>query len=276
PKRSSLWLLFRAKQGPNLVGKDGPCVDMTIVYALPRSGLVQLYILLHPIKSDGNAIEYFAREIRRLSERLRNDYGASNSNADLKITIERYNQTRRLLRQLYKIRNTNDSFLKGSDTVALMTAGLLMDRDEYNSILNQIVKEGILTKPKRTIAKRLMVVGPLLDNFAILNQIEDLGAYIAYDSTINGSRYFDLDVETEGDLYINLAKRYLLSEPSPTLASDQPKEDYLNRLIVDYELHGIIYINQKFCEPHIHNYLFVADLLKKTIVTEQSRTGQII
>ncbi len=221
------------------------------------------YILLHPINTDSEAIDYFAREIRSLAGQLQKDTGVSFTDVDLKKTINKYNLTRILLREIYEIRSTNDSFLQGSDVIALITAGLVMDRDEYNTILSQIIEEGRKTKPERTNTKRVMVVGPLVDNYAILNKIEELGAYIVYDDITNGSRYFDLDVETEGDLYTNIARRYLLSGPSPTLNSRQPNAKSLKELVRELDLHGVIYINQKFCEPHVHNYLAIADVLKQ-------------
>jgi len=221
------------------------------------------YTLFHPINVGGIAVDYFAREIKRFSEQLQQDTGVNFTDDVLKSNIDKYNQTRILLRELYEIRKTNDRFLKGSDAVALMTAGLIMDRDEYNLILSQIVKEGKKTKLERTNSKRVMVAGPLVDNYAILSKIEDTGTYIACDDITNGSRYFDLDVETEGDLYVSLAKRYLLSGPSPTLNSDNPNTESLKRLIREFDVHSVIYINQKFCEPHVHNYLAVADILKQ-------------
>jgi len=221
------------------------------------------YILGHPINPDSDAIEYFTREIKKLSGQLHKDTGVSFTDDNLEKTIDKYNQTRALLRELYEIRCNNESFLKGSDVVAVMTAGLIMDRDEYNAVLSQIVEEGKGSKPYRTGGKRIMLIGPLVDNYVLLEKIEELGAYIAYDDITNGSRYFDLDVATEGNLYINIATRYLLSGPSPTLNSEKPNIESFKRLIREFDLHGIIYINQKFCEPHVYNYLAVGDILKQ-------------
>lgn len=221
------------------------------------------YILLHPINVDNNSIEYFVREIKKLADQLKKEAGVDFTDADLKKTIDKYNQTRALLRELYEIRKNNDSFLKGSDAIALMTAGLIMDRDEYNAILHQIVEEGKKSKAGNNNKKRIMIIGPLVDNYALLDKIEELGAYVIYDGITNGFRYFDLDVETEGDLYVNIARRYLLSGPSPTInVSQESVVQSLQKLVQEFDLHGVIYINQKFCEPHVHNYLAITDTLK--------------
>lgn len=219
--------------------------------------------LLHPINADSNSIQYFARELEKFAAKLQNLSGNNFSQDQLKRSIEKYNQTRSLLRQLYDTRKNNDSFLNGSDAIALMTAGLIMDRDEYNQMLGTIVEEGKGNSCKDNSRKRIMIIGPLVDDYALLNKIEQFGAYIVYDDITNGTRYCSLNVETEGNLYENLAKRYLSSAPSPTLNSDkQASEQTFSNLIDELDLDGIIFINQKFCEPHVHKYLEEVDILK--------------
>ena len=108
-------------------------------------------------------------------------------------------------------------------------------------------------------------MGPLTDNYALLNKIEQLGAIIVDDDITNGSRYCSQDVETQGDLYGNLAKRYLSAGPSPTLNSSiKTDERTFEERIDKLDLHGVIYINQKFCEPHVHNYLSKLEILKQS------------
>jgi benzoyl-CoA reductase subunit C len=109
-----------------------------------------------------------------------------------------------------------------------------------------------------------MIMGPLTDNYALLEKIEQLGAEIIDDDITNGRRYCSRDVETEGDLYENLAKRYLFADPSPTLNSNTKiDQQAFQRRINELDLQGVIYINQKFCEPHIHNYLAKLEILKQ-------------
>jgi benzoyl-CoA reductase subunit C len=108
-----------------------------------------------------------------------------------------------------------------------------------------------------------MVIGPLVDNYVLLNRIERLGAIIVDDDITNGSRYCSQDVETRGDLYENLAKRYLSAGPSPTLNSSiKTDETTFQNRIDELNLHGVIFINQKFCEPHVHNYFAKMAVLK--------------
>jgi benzoyl-CoA reductase subunit C len=220
------------------------------------------YTLLHPINADSSSVQYFANQLKTFAGEMKRESGVDFTDDELKKTIDKYNQTRDLLRRLYGIRK-NNTFLNGSDAVALMTAGLILERDEYNAMLRRIIDEGLQSSQSNNNLKRIMVIGPLVDNYVLLNRIERLGAIIVDDDITNGSRYCSQDVETRGDLYENLAKRYLSAGPSPTLNSSiKTDETTFQNRIDELNLHGVIFINQKFCEPHVHNYFAKMAVLK--------------
>jgi benzoyl-CoA reductase subunit C len=65
-------------------------------------------------------------------------------------------------------------------------------------------------------------------------------------------------------LYENIAQRYLLADPSPTMNDMARVEgDAFKNRVRELNLDGVIFINQKFCEPHVHNYLAKKDILKQ-------------
>ncbi len=225
-----------------------------------------VHILLHPVQASVQAVRYFAQQIERLAARLQEDSGLRFTEAQLAEHIQRYNHTRQLLRQMYVCPADGPRAMKGSDRIALVTAGMIMDRAEYNRILQTILAEGVSAGPAECdTGPRIMIVGPLVDNLSLLETIEQFGASIVTDEITNGFRYCDLDVDLDGNLYENLARRYLRSGPSPTMHTD-PGDDArcACRRVGEAHPDGIIYINQKFCEPHVHNYLAMQEMLERT------------
>jgi benzoyl-CoA reductase subunit C len=220
------------------------------------------YAILHPVNNNPDSVLYFADQLRIFAAQLSPNSGVSETS--LKKNIERYNQTRRLLRNLYDLRKTGSVPFRGSQAVTLMTAGLILDRDEYNVMLQQIVELCSQGKSDGKLQKRIMVIGPLVDHYMLLEKIEEFDACLVYEDVTNGARYCDRDVELQGDLYENIARRYLLAGPSPTMNDTAHGEanSFENRV---HELNpdGVIFINQKFCEPHIYNYLAKKDILKQ-------------
>ena len=234
------------------------CDSMRVLLQMWQSRITAppAYCLLHPVNTDQAAIDYFAQQIRRFASHLEELAGVAFSDEILLAAIEKYNQIRCLLRQVYHHRRTNPVCLKGSDMVALMTAGLIMDREEYNTILRRLVEQVNDVSVSEIQKKRIMIAGPLMDTVSLIETIEYFNAVVIYEDITNGARYADRDVETEGDLYENLARRYLLASPSPTRHSLLLEDaTAFENLLGEVKPDGLIYINQKFCEPHIHNYL---------------------
>jgi benzoyl-CoA reductase subunit C len=222
------------------------------------------YAILHPVHNNRDSILYFADQLRIFAAQLSQNAGVDISEAALKKIIEQYNTTRQSLRKLYNLRKTGGVPLRGSDAVALMTAGLILDRDEYNRMLQQVLELCSREQPGGKHQKRIMIIGPLVDHYPLLEKIEDFGACLVYEDITNGARYCDLDVETQGDLYENIAQRYLLADPSPTMNNTARAEaDSFENRVRELNLDGVIFVNQKFCEPHVHNYLAKKDILKE-------------
>lgn len=223
------------------------------------------FTLMHPIKTDNAAVEYCAVQMKAMGQWLADHGGMESDVAEDRLLdeIHTYNRTRNLLRQLYETRAENPECLSGSDLFTVMTAGLIMDRNEYNRILAQLVEQVNKQKPaSRPARKRIMVIGPLLDNMELLKKIEALGACIVADEVTNGWRYVDRDVSTQGDPYENLARRYLTSGPGPTLNIDpQSMTRSFQEKVSRLDLSGVIFIIQKFCEPHVHNYVSKNEIL---------------
>ncbi|GEM_PF-4007403 len=220
--------------------------------------------LLHPVRNDRDSILYFADQLRSFAAQLSRKSGVEIAESALKTSIDRYNQTRQLLRKLYDLRKTGEFLLKGSDAVALMTAGLVLDRNQYNAMLQQVIELGSHKQSGGNRPKRMMIVGPLVDHYPLLEKIEEFGACLIVEDITNGARYCDRDVEPQGDLYENIAERYLCASPSPTMNdTTQLYEDSFRSRIRELNLDGVIFINQKFCEPHVHNYLAKMGILKQ-------------
>lgn len=222
--------------------------------------------LLHPVQADAVSITYFAEVLRQWANRLKAAGGCDFTESDLRSQITHANTVRRLQRRLYAVRKLNPALLAGSDAIALITAGFIMDRHAYRRLLEEVVGdlESQAQPPQpRPELKNLMLIGPLVDNLELLMQIEQQGVCLIDDDITNGSRSMDRDVETQGDPYINLAQRYLQAAPSPTLYTDAASESAaFRRRITDLQPDGVLFVIQKFCEPHVHNYLSKVETLR--------------
>jgi benzoyl-CoA reductase/2-hydroxyglutaryl-CoA dehydratase subunit BcrC/BadD/HgdB len=220
------------------------------------------FTLLHPVRADAGSVAYGAEQIRYLAEYLKQAGGRDFTEADLYREIDHDNTVRCLQRRLYAIGKNYPTLLAGSDRIAVITAGSILDRHTYVQLLEQVVAEAESRSCPPSDAKKLLLIGPLVDDLELLTQIERRGVCLIDDDITNGSRSLDRDVETQGDPYVNLAERYLRAAPSPTLYTDpETGRQAFEKRIRTLKPDGVLFIIQKFCEPHIHNYLSKKEIL---------------
>ena len=122
------------------------------------------------------------------------------------------------------------------------------------------------SKP-RSKAPRLILVGAVLDDPAILTIVEELGARIVGDDLCTGSRYFAQPVEADDDPIAALADRYLKRLPCPAKyhPSRQPGE-HLLKLVSESKADGIVFVLPKFCDPHAFDYAMIKEKLDAAAV----------
>ncbi len=92
--------------------------------------------------------------------------------------------------------------------------------------------------------------------------LEKLNAQIVGDDLCTGSRYFAQPVEADGDPIAALADRFIHRLPCPAKHNpDHDPGEYLLRLFNEAKAEGILFVLQKFCDPHAFDYAIVREKL---------------
>jgi bcr-type benzoyl-CoA reductase subunit C len=206
---------------------------------------------------------YLIAELHRFRHSLEELIGQEISDQDIGASIESFNEKRRLLARLYELRDR----LTARELFAAINAGFIMPLEEYNQLLGELVE--LLAEEERTLSKgpRLILVGAVLDDPVILTIIEDLGTRIVGDDLCTGSRYFAQPVETDGDPIAALADRYLHRVPCPAQYHPDPEPgEHLLKLVSDTQADGVVFVLQKFCDPHAFDYAMVKKKLDDAAV----------
>ncbi len=196
----------------------------------------------------------------------------------LREAVSIHNRQRVLVRELYDLRKPDPSLISGAETVRVMVAVTSLPVTEGNELLEQVIgevkgrKDGPAQKPAR-----LMVWGSIIDNTALVDLVESLGANVVMDDTTLGSRdYFPL-VEITDDPRDGLADRYLVALRSPrtfreTVLDGSRKKDYMADLesrfghLKDYarewQVNGVILQVLRYCDIHGYEVPALKDYLE--------------
>ena len=234
----------------------------------------ELYVetIVQPVHlSSPSTRPYLIAELQRFRQSLEELIGQEISDQAISASIGSYNEKRRLLTQLYGLRDQ----LTAPELFAATSAGFIMPVEEYNPLLGELVE--LLAEEKRTPPKGpfgklrtwpgLILVGAVLDDPAILTIVEELGARIVGDDLCTGSRYFAQPVEASDNPIAALADRYLHRLPCPAkYHPDHQPGEHLLRLVNETQADGVIFVLQKFCDPFAFDYAMVKEKLNAAAV----------
>jgi bzd-type benzoyl-CoA reductase N subunit len=210
-----------------------------------------------------SAAPYLIAELNRFREALAAFAGQPIHDDHLRSSIALYDETRRLVAALGDLRDR----LNAPDFFAILDAAQAMPREAFNPLLVELltaIKDGAvdLDAERRTSGPGIFLVGAVLDEPRLLDLIEGLGARTVGDDLCSGSRHFYDQVGTEGNPIANLAETYLRRPPCPT--KFHPTHDpgrHLMDQVRQSRAAGVVFVLEKFCEPHAFDYALIRPTL---------------
>ncbi len=205
---------------------------------------------------------YLLAELSRFRERLAGFVGRPITDDDLRASIALYDETRRLVGELDRLRDR----LPAAWLFAVLDAAQAMPREQFNPLLAALLagRAAELAGRLNREGPRLFLTGAVLDEPRLLDLIDDLGAQVVGDDLCSGSRPFLGQVGTEGDPLAALADYSLQRPPCP--AKLHPAHDpgrYLLGQARQVQADGVVFVLEKFCEPHAFDYALVRPVLER-------------
>src|SRR3990172_3228425 len=156
--------------------------------------------------SSAHAAGYLLGEYRRIAGIIEEITGTLITDESLRASIELFNENRRLLRELYRIRRETPWQVGLTDSYLLMAAGGAMPRERHNELLGRAL-EIIRSRDHRPQDKlRVVFEGGYCEQppIEMLSVLQDV-AYVVDDDLMIGLRWLTEDVATSGDPMQNLA-----------------------------------------------------------------------
>ncbi len=212
-----------------------------------------------------HALPYMRGQLKLFMEKVEKWIGRTISENDLWRGIELVDTTRRLMKHIYETRKSEIPPISGLDSMLMVVASQMSDKEEFNKILEEVINNELSGhKAKEKPGIRLMLVGSEHDDVKFIEMVENLDAIIVIDDHCTGSRYFWNTTEQDTDALTAIAKRYLKKPPCPT--RDFPARNrtaHIVNLAREWNVAGVIEVQQKFCDPHELDKVAVSKALEK-------------
>ncbi|UCD08493.1 MAG: 2-hydroxyacyl-CoA dehydratase [Dehalococcoidales bacterium] len=202
--------------------------------------------------------------------------GREMSRDKLRQSIEKHNEQRRLVRELYDLKKSDPPLISGTEILQIMKALMSLPVEEGNTLLREVLAE-IQNRENPVPEKpaRLLVWGPVIDDTAFIEMIEGLDASVVMDDTCVGSRAFFPDVPLTDDPLDGLAYHYLENIKCPRTLRDsnvdgttkgynadlETRFGYIGDFARDWNVNGVILQALRYCDSHGYEVPQIKDYL---------------
>jgi bzd-type benzoyl-CoA reductase N subunit len=200
---------------------------------------------------------YLIAELDRFCANLALFAGRPIDSDELASSIALYDESRRLVQAFQALRDRVSS----AHFFGVLDAGQRMPRERFNPLLSELVAT-LQAAPAQGTGPGLFLTGAVLDEVRVLELIDALCARVVGDDVCSGSRYFHDRVGSEGSPIASLADYYLRRPPCPTkFHPSHQAGNHLLELVRHHEADGVVFVLEKFCEPHAFDYAQVLPTL---------------
>lgn len=253
--------------GDLLVGSNGCLMAQRIydnekVIDAETNKFVKYQFTAPRVRSDISK-EFYIQECKDLIAKLEEVTGKEVTEEKLKESIALYNETRRLIREIYEFKKADYPVLTGEETLKCILACSSMPKEEFNKVAADFIEELKGRTPDKKDKPRIMVIGSSLDDPDYLKIIEDQGCVIVTDALCYGTRYLWEPVETDKPALEALADNYLFKPTCPRMLDiHDDLAAFVINMAKEYRVDGVINVMVKNCVPWGSEVFFLKEKLE--------------
>jgi bzd-type benzoyl-CoA reductase N subunit len=210
------------------------------------------------------SLKYYVDEMNDIRKDLEEFSGVEITDEKIKESIDLYNETRALIRELYDLRKAEFPVINGTDSLKIVLAATSMPKEEFNTMLKSFLNEAKDREPIKDHRVRLMLIGSALDDPEYTKVIEDKGGLIVTDAVCFGSRYLWEPVEVDDEnLLESLANSYLKRPVCPRMLDLHDElHEFILDMVKDFKVDGIVYQKMQNCECWGGELVYLDKLMK--------------
>src|SRR3990170_4585774 len=210
-----------------------PARNLGSVFKRNFPQLLVEYIHFPQNMASPHTVNYLAAEYQKLKTSYEQLAGRPITDENLRKSIHLYNEQRKLMRELYRIRRETPQNLSTLETYILTRIGTFIPPEEH-------------------IAE-------------LIEGLEAAGCYILDDDFLLGWRFFEQDIPSEGDPIRNLASAYINQSVYSGVKHDtrERKSKHLIDKVKETGASAVVILAAKFCEPALFDYALYRRALEK-------------
>ena len=154
------------------------------------------YFLNVPHLADGPSVKLMSYILKEFIRSLEGFTGNAITDEALALAIRAHNENRRVMRDLYLLRRTSPPLISGVEMMKVLVAAMSLPVQESSDLIGKVTEEvkGRI-RPPQDGKPRIMLVGDQVDDTALVEAIEEAGAWVTMDDISIGSKMYWNDVD---------------------------------------------------------------------------------
>jgi benzoyl-CoA reductase subunit C len=197
---------------------------------------------------------FYRQEMEKIMEDMNKVNGVSPDNKSLNNSIRLYNINRKLIEDIYDIRQEFPWRLSAVETYHILRAGIVMPVEEHNEILKQVLEHIQNERGEPMDNIRVVISGSFCEQppIGLIKSIELAGCYIVDDDFMLGSRWIIGDIRDDSDNPLEaLTLAYVNQSTFSSAYYDvgNPRGKRLVTQAKSRKADGIIFSAASFCDP---------------------------
>ncbi|MBA4418226.1 MAG: hypothetical protein C0392_10005 [Syntrophus sp. (in: bacteria)] len=213
-----------------------------------------------PHTTDEPSVEFMKDILRLCISTLEKFTGTAITDEAIAQAVKAHNENRRLMRELYSLREANPPLISGTEMTKVLVAAMSLPVEESSALIESVTHEVKNRQPPREgNRKRIMLIGDQVDSAAIIETIESAGAWLVMDDTSIGSKIYWPDVDITTDPLQGIAERYLRKVKVATTYVDSGNNyeenltarfGHMREFVEQFKVDGAILLINKYCDPY--------------------------
>lgn len=217
------------------------------------------------------SLDYMTTIMEGFAHDLEQRFNIEITRKDLERAVSTCNAIRKSVMEIYALRARVPESIAGGDLHAMVKAGMVMDREEYLTLVRGLADElthrfnvqGQAQVPGLR-GKRIVLSGGLCNMPDLFTVIENAGGAVVMDDLCTGTRFFEGSIESEENIFRAIARRYHGRIVCPSKHTGiRTRGEALVKMVKQSQAHGVMFFCLKFCDPFGFDYPYIKELLDK-------------
>jgi len=210
--------------------------------------------------------EYAQAEFRGFIAKLEAFTGKEFSPEDLQRSLAKYAAARSYIEKAYRLKAAGaplsyvDMYYMNLCLQVLPVETYLPHLEEFLEATSYLeAARGM--QPEAGGRRRILLSGSVVSDTALMAFIEESGGEIVADDTCLGYRLVKDAPAGDKDPLVALTGYYLGRIPCASRADFPARKSYLLEILEEFDIDAVIFVHQKFCDPHLSDHPFLKEVL---------------